>query len=202
MPTGYTATLMEKGQDFRSFTLTCARAFGATIMQRDDPMNEPPKKQAPSDYHAKAIKDAQERLAALKAMGSEQQRSEGLALRQKAVDSANGSRIKSLAENERLDGMASQVRAWAPPTDEHKGLKAFMLEQIQTSRNDPTWADKWVREAEEKTPEAYFVEAVSMAVRDITYHAGEQTKELERTNGRNEWIDQLYSSLPSGDKHA
>ena len=198
MPTGYTDKLMSEGEDFRTFALTCARAFGACIMQREDPMDEPPKKQGRSDYHVNAIKGAQEHLAALRAMTPEQQRAQGVALRRKAVDSARASCIKSQAENARLDKMASQVQAWVPPTDEHKGLRDFMLEQIKISRNDPTWTDKWSREAEEKTPESYFVEAISSAVRDIAYHEKELTKEMERNESRNEWIDKLYESLPGG----
>lgn len=200
MPTVYTATLMERGQDFRTFVLQCARAFGATIMQRDDPLSDQPKAQAPSDYHTKAIKEAQERLATLQAMTPEQQTAEGLALRQKAVDSVVGYRARGLAENERLDEMASQVRAWHPPTDEHKGLRDFMLAQIRISRNDTAYADRRVHEVQDMTPEAYFVEAVSGAVRDLAYHAKEHEKEVERTSGRNDWIEALYESLPSGDR--
>lgn len=197
MPTGYTAELMDKGQDFRTFILTCARAFGACIMQREDPMDQPPAKQAPSDYYTKAILTAQGRLQALKAMTPEQQKAEGEMLRQQAVQSAQASRVRSLAENERLDEMVAQVKAWIPPTDEHKGLKDFMLEQIKISRNDPEWSAKWLRDAEDKTAEAYFVEAVSRADHDLDYHAREHAKEVERTDGRNDWIDKLYASIPS-----
>ena len=197
MPTGYTAELMEKGQDFRTFVLTCARAFGATIMQRDDPLSVLPKKQEPSDYYDKAIKEAQGRLAALKAMSADEQRAEGVRLRQQAVESARASRVRDQAENERLDEMAAQVKAWEPPTDDHKELKSFMLEQIKISRHDLAWSERWVKEAEDKTPEAYFVEAVSKAVRDISYYGKEREKEIERTNGRNEWIEDLYRSLPA-----
>lgn len=196
MPTGYTAELMDKGQDFRTFALICARAFGACIMQRDDPMNEPPKKQGTSDYHAKALLEAQARLATLKAMTPEQQQSEGSRLRMEAVRSICEYREKGLAENARLDSMVAQVRAWEPPTEEHRELKSFMLQQIETSRNDVGYDDKRVVETQEKTPEAYFVEAVSSTVRSVAYHTSEQAKEAERNSGRNEWIEQLYASLP------
>jgi hypothetical protein len=70
-----------------------------------------------------------------------------------------------------------------------------MLDQIKISKHGD-WMSKYVNEAKEKTPDAYFAEAVSKAARDINYHTAEQAKEVERTNGRNEWIDQLYKSLP------
>ena len=59
MPTGYTAKLMEQGQTFPEFIMSCARAFGALIMMRDDPANAPiPEKFEPSDYHVRALKKA------------------------------------------------------------------------------------------------------------------------------------------------
>lgn len=196
MPTGYTAQLMEKGQDFRSFVLTCARARGACIMQRDDPLSNIPEKQEPSDYHTKIIKDAQELLARLKAMTAEQARTHGLDMRQKAIESAQESLARNRAEEARLDEMAVQVGAWTPPTNEHLEFKSFMLDQLQISRNSD-YAQRRLKEAEDKPPEAYFVEAISSAVRDMSYHAKEYEKEVERTKQRNEWIDKLYKSLPS-----
>lgn len=42
MPTGYTADIKD-GITFRDFALRCARAFGATIMQRDEDISIPPR---------------------------------------------------------------------------------------------------------------------------------------------------------------
>jgi vacuolar-type H+-ATPase subunit I/STV1 len=196
MPTGYTAELMEKGLPFRKFALQCARAFGACIMQRDDPMTDEPKRQEPSDFYTKRVAEAEKKLKQLQAMPTKRQQDYGEEQRAKALASAKQMLASERRENERLDGMAAQVRAWQPPTDEHKGLKDFMLEQIKISRHDLAWAENYVREAEEKTVEAYFVEAVSKAVRDVAYYKEEMAKEQARNNQRNDWIDALYRSLP------
>lgn len=196
MPTGYTAKLMEKGQDFRSFVLTCARAMGACIMQRDDSLEVLPEKQKPSDYHVKALADAEKKLAKLKAMSQKKQIEYGEEMRSKAVASAMKSRSKEQEEESRLDKMEAQVRAWNPPTSDHKGLKEFMLQQIATSRHGD-WMEKYVREAQDKSPEAYFAGELSSAARDVRYHSEEYEKEIARTNERNAWIDSLYKSLPN-----
>jgi len=196
MPTGYTAELVDKGITFRRFVLQCARAFGACIMQRDDAIDVLPEKQKPYDYHLKAIKEAEKKLTKMKAMSLNKQLEYGKEKRSEAVASAIQSRSKQQAEDARLEAMAAKVRSWNPPTKDHQGLKDFMLEQIRISKNGD-WYDKYVREAEEKTPEAYFTDALSAAVRDINYHTKEHEKEVERTNERNEWIEQLYRSLPS-----
>ena len=196
MPTVYTAELMEKGLGFRTFTLRCARAFGACIMQRDDSMSDAPKKQKPSKYATNALKEAEKKLKQLQAMPTKRQQDYGEEQRSKAVASAKQSLATTRTENARLDKMAIQVRAWHPPTDDHKGLKDFMLDQISISRHDEAWGEKYVREADGKTVEAYFVEAVSKAVRDVAYYKEEVQKEQARTAQRNGWIDDLYRSLP------
>lgn len=195
MPTGYTAKLMEKGQDFRSFVLTCARGMGACVMQRDDPMDESPQKQKPSDYHIKAIAEAEKRLAKLKAMSPAKQREYGSDLRAAELTRLQQSQISEREQEARLERMEAQVRAWQPPTKDHGGLRDFMLDQIKISKHGD-WMAKYVREAEEKGADAYFVEDLSKAARDIDYPREEHDKEVARTNERNDWIDQLYKSLP------
>lgn len=197
MPTGYTATLVEKGQDFRSFVLTCARGMGACIMQRDDPLDEPPKHATESDYYTKAIAKAKADLALFQAMNPDQQIEYGTQARQEAIKHGYEWLAKEQAQNARLDEMAEQVRAWEPPTDDHVGLKDFMLEQIKISRQDTGYIERSIKEAEAKSAQTFFVEALSKAVRDVAYYTVELQKEAERNKGRNDWIDRLYESLPS-----
>lgn len=196
MPTGYTAKLMETGVDFRTFVLTCARGMGACVMQRDDPIDEPPKRQEPSDYSSNAAKEAEATLARLRAMTPTEQRQHGAAMRKKVVKQALERMEEAKAENERLDAMVSQVEAWVPPTDEHKGLRDFMLEQLRISRNDTAYSERSLADAQRKTPEAYFVDAISSAVRNIDYYKLQALEENVRTYDRNQWIDKLYASLP------
>jgi hypothetical protein len=67
MPTGYTSDLYGgKEQDFRSFALSCARAFGALITMRDDPVDTPiPERFEPSTYSDRELSRAQDRLIEL-----------------------------------------------------------------------------------------------------------------------------------------
>lgn len=56
MPTGYTHEV-QSGEvtDFPTFTMQCARAFGALIMMRDDPSDaQIPEQFEPSDYNRRA----------------------------------------------------------------------------------------------------------------------------------------------------
>ena len=68
MPSGYTAAIKD-GITFSDFAMNCARAFGALISMRDEPLDAPiPERVEPTDYHAEKIKKAEERLSALIAM--------------------------------------------------------------------------------------------------------------------------------------
>ena len=202
MPTGYTADLMSKGQDFRTFVLTCARAFGACIMQRDDPMNEPPKKQEGSSYSAKALAAAHAELARLRSMNSDQQFELGCQRKNEAITNAGEGLQRNKDENKRLDDMMAQVVAWTPPTSDHAGVKSFMIEQITISRNSTDYYERTLLEATKKSSRQFYEEAIAGAERDIEYHTKEVAKEQERTGERNQWIDQLYASLPPMDDDA
>jgi hypothetical protein len=196
MPTGYTAKLMDKGQTFQEFVLTCARAFGALVTLRNESWDTPiPDKFEPSDYYPKRIIEAEGKLAKLKAMTGEERIAFGEAEKAKDLLLKTEYLNKEKAENERLEEMESQVRAWQPPTNDHKGLKDFMLQQIDVSKNDFKYPIASLEEAKNKLPMAYYVEAVSKAARDIDYYKLENEKDIERVNGRNEWLRQLRQSI-------
>src|SRR5690348_5408929 len=73
MPTGYTAEVAEgKVTDFRTFALRCARAFGATIMQRDDPTHDLPKMREESSHHRDELARWQQRYSDLLLMSHEE----------------------------------------------------------------------------------------------------------------------------------
>jgi len=196
MPTGYTAKLVEQGQTFQEFVLTCARAFGACISLRDEPNETPiPDKFEPSTYHAEQIKEAEEKLKSLKAMTLTQQLEFGMV--EKDADNARYKEYiqKNTDENNRLTAMALMVGAWVPPTPEHTELKAFMLQQIKVSMSNSDYWDKQLKESEEKPVISYYEEAVATVERDIKYHTKELAEEIRRTDEQNEWVRKLRESI-------
>lgn len=197
MPTGYTAEVAEgKVTDFRTFALRCARAFGATIMQRDDPMSDLPKLREESPYYREALERAQARYAELHAMSREEiQR----AAEADYADLMRGYRER-LAEmaltRGRYESMLAEVLAWAPPTPEHAKLKEFMEEQLRQSlqfdiyepdvtpcRSSTEWRAEEIRRAEER----------------VAYAAKRLAEEKKAVAGANAWIQALYNSLPAGE---
>ena len=196
MPTGYTAELMEKGQTFPEFIMGCARAFGALIDMRDDPSGAIiPEKFEASDYHAKRLIESHEKLTQLKSMDDSEKEAFGRLEKEADINNILVWLEKARAEDNRLDNMAAQVKEWVPPTADHKGLKDFMLQQISVSKNGLDYIKNSLADAELKPPMAYYVAAISRASRDIKYSTEENAKEIERTNGRSEWVRQLRESI-------
>lgn len=196
MPTGYTAKLMEHGQTFQEYALTCARAFGALILMRDDPLDKPiPEKFEPSDWNTKRLAEARAELQRLENMGGTERIAFGNVMRADAIKRHRDWLAKELAENDRLIKMRKQVEAWKPPSPDHAEYKAFMLQQIEVSMNSIDYIKKAIAEAEAKAPVHFYADAVARAARDIEYHTQEYVKEVERTEKRNRWVAQLRESL-------
>lgn len=196
MPTGYTAGIADGTvTDLRTFALGCARAMGALIMMRDEPMDAPiPERFDPSDYHAKERDKALERMKALKAMTSQDI--------EKASADWNAEneqfKLKRIRNNEdqreRYDQMISETEAWEGAPE---GLKEFMLEQLQKSRefdvsDDPTrFCEPYL------CPADWYAKQCKAAAWDVEYHSRGDADEKRRTEERNAWLAQLRASLPA-----
>jgi hypothetical protein len=196
MPTGYTAKLMESGQTFQDFVMQCARAFGACVMMRDDPMDAPiPERFEPSDYNVLRLAEAKAELARLQTMTNGEKISFGESKKAESIASSEKWLAKEIEQNKRLEEMEASVNKWTPPSAAHTRLKAFMLQQIGVSKNSTDYIEKSMAETRAKAPMDFYKEAVASAERDIEYNTKGHTKEVERANSRTEWVRQLRASI-------
>ncbi len=196
MPTGYTAELMEKGQDFKTFVMRCSRAFGALIELRDEALDAPiPEEFKPSTYSSDALARAVGQRQRLEAMSNDERTRFGLREQAGLIKSLKASLEKDQAENARLNGMEEQVKAWQPPSADHKELKAFMLEQIKISKHDLIYCKASIAEAEKKAPVDFYADAAIRAEQDIAYYTKQLKDDQKRANERTLWVKQLRDSL-------
>lgn len=193
MPTGYTSEIAH-GVDFNTFVLHCARAFGATITMRDDPMDATiPDEFKPSDYHAKEAERALIRLGELTTLSVDEAQAEAQREYKDALRVVSRLNSESVALQRKYEDMLEQVHAWTPPTPEHEELKKFMIQQITESikfdcsyhHEDPVLLSgvDWLQVQKDKCR------------RDVAYHQEEHAKEVERCKGRTEWVRALKNSL-------
>lgn len=196
MPTGYTAKIAD-GISFNDFALSCARAFGACIEQRDDDPSDKPKTQNPCHYHLDKLEKAHRELANFKKMSNRRLRQKwGNEMRRQAI-SALGSLQKKEALRKKYAKMLEQVKAWVPPTIDHQGLKEFMEKQITESMDwdcDPKHTIELGLKDLADFP-TWKKSVLKSLQWDIDYYAKRGQEDLQRTTERNSWIRDLYQSL-------
>ena len=194
MPTGYTAAIKD-GITFQQYAMTCARAFGALIEMRDDPMDAPiPDEFKSSDYHSKALATAKDKLASLKVLTKEAARIEADREFQESLNSYNR-RLREKADlRSKYQSMLAEVEAWQAPTPDHAAYKAFMAEQI-TQSIEWDCSTKYDTPPECKSTDGWLSIAIAEAERSIAYHTDEHAKEVARAASRSAWVQALKKSL-------
>lgn len=197
MPTGYTAGVQDGTiNKFPDFAMACARAFGALVMMRDDPMDaKVPDKFEPSDYHVKAKANAEARMVQLVAMTEDECRDAALVDFKEAEAHLADDKDKALLHKGRYLKMLAEARRWTPPTPDHEGLKKFMVDQLQQSVDhdcDTSFHPVPVL----KPGREWHVDAVASTQRDIQYHTEQMIEEEKRARTRTEWVKSLRLSLP------
>jgi hypothetical protein len=197
MPTGYTAAV-QSGEitEFRDFAMQCARAMGACITMRDEPAGTPiPERFEPhTKYYDEQLAKAEARLAELKAMGPGAAERAAAAAHAEAIRAIESRTAKRDEHRRRYEAMLAKVREWTPPTDDHGGLREFMIEQL-TSSIDFDTSDCGCEPPVALSWQDWLSEQIRKAEQDIGYHAKKRAEEIARTERRNEWIAALRRSL-------
>jgi hypothetical protein len=193
MPTGYTAKLVSEGQTFNEFVLTCARAFGACVMMRDNNPDELPTPDAvATDYshYESRLSALYSQLKSLLKMTKAEQQVYGETKLKEERERHEQREARRLLENSRIEEMVGFVNLWIPPTQEHQQLKEFMLQQLEVSQTF-----NYALPLELMSPEEYYRNAVSETRENIRDAQESLTKERERSAARVRWVRELYSSL-------
>lgn len=193
MPTGYTSDLYDgKPQTFEQFTLQCARAFGATIMQRDDPFDAPLRLPKPSTHNDERMTEAQNDLDKFRAMPLGVAEVEAEESYQRSLAEWKKSEALGRERQGRYRSMLADVAGWNLPSKDHVGLKEFMVKQLKESIDfDCEIWEPPVRVSGEE----YRKRQIAVAATDLEYHTKAMAEEIERTNGRRTWITDLAASL-------
>jgi len=199
MPTGYTADI-ENDISFEDFILGCARAFGATMHQRDDNMKDRPKlRDTENSYHVDALSEAKKKVAELESMrGVNDRTAYGKKVIEEETASSQSYFNSKISLRNKYEAMLQKVYNWNPPTPDHDNLKKFMIEQITTSIDfdcDTKYTMDRLTALSKANPLDKYNEALHLAYKNVEYHETELYKDRERNVGANKWISALYDSL-------
>jgi len=195
MPSAYTAPIKD-GITFEQFAMNCARAFGALIEMRDMPDGaEIPERFEPSDYHIKALERERAALAELEALSPEQCETRAIAEFEKDEDYRLRALREARALQQKYESMLAMVRDWQPPSDDHQGMKDFMVQQIQDSIKFDCGVEYYETPTERKTGAEWLADSLARVRGSIARHEEGHAAEVARTEGRNEWLRLLRESL-------
>ena len=193
MPTSYT-NKVEDGTitSFKDFALICARAMGALILMRDDPLDAPiPDEFKPRlDYYNDCLKKSQKRLEIITKINKKELQKMINAEYKQNLKEWKETEINRESSNHRYDAMKAKVLKWVPPTEEHFAFQQFMIQQLEISKN------VYQNLKPKKLDTNIWLESEIIRLkRDINYCIQRRDEEIVRTNNRNIWIKQLRDSL-------
>lgn len=194
MPTGYTYPVCEgKITEFPDFALSCARAFGALITMRDDAMDAPiPDEIAPcTSYAEERLAEAKERLGDIQAMTNAEADAAAISAHQEALNGRAAYLADQENEASRLNAMLTKVRAWTPPSDDHAGMKKFMIDQLVMSLPG-SYAPPIPEAMDGKTWRQREIDRQADTIVRLQKQIDE---EVERAAGRTQWLKSLRASL-------
>jgi len=191
MPTGYTTDIYDgKEVSFKDFTLLCARAFGACVTQRDDPLNVKPKIMPEESYHTKELNKLKEFKKPTKAEFNSY-------IKKQKADHLKNIKERNVLKK-RYSHMLEEVKKWHPPTKDHESLKQFMIEQLTQSINfdcQTDFSENEIKTFSHMSYDSYVLEKLDLHNRKLKYHKEQEAKEIATIKKRNKWITDLYNSL-------
>lgn len=195
MPTGYTAPVANGTlTQFDEFALSCARAFGALIDMREQPLDAPiPAKFEPSQFYQDRARAAIQRLRRLEHMSPidaqrAMQQEYALAMSRWRCRTEGNAVVRA-----RYLAMIDQASSWMPPTIEHLPLKEFMLQQLRDSLAQCN-GDYYTMPTLGRWP-GWLRDQILFAADDAVRYRNYFREECERANDRSAWVRELRWSL-------
>lgn len=195
MPTGYTEILFSKPDTtFPEFALRCARAFGACVEMRDSSLDAPPPDEIkPAAYTLESLHAAEAAVREFEAMTVEEAARRAVAERDATIKSNAECRERFRKESEVLAAMRAEVEAGEPPTPDHAGMRAFMLQQIETSKPHEYQAPETLLTGAE-----WLTRQRKCAAENVARRAEDWKRDVENAANRTKWLRDLRSSLTKG----
>jgi hypothetical protein len=198
MPTGYTAAVKDgKVTDFSEFARQCARAFGAAIHQRDESASASLRLREEDDYHYEWVERDKKKLEEALARTDEEWaalQDESIALRIRQTEESIQKRSEDRA---RYELMLAKAKNWTPPTEEHEGLKKFMIEQLVDSIkfDCPDPDERFDRFPTKISVDEYKAQEISRLRESLARSEAGLREHQANVAGANQWIKDLEASL-------
>lgn len=194
MPTGYTSEIYNgESVSPKDYLITCARAFGATVSMREEPLSADIPEFKPSNFYENALYTELKRL----------DRYLNMSLEEASVEVENQYQNKLVQHNKeieerkhllkRYNDTLNGVEKWNPPTTEHYNLKEFAIDQLKQSIKAD--CEGFSRTVVKEDPKEYLEMRINMSNENIDRYKKMHQEEIDKVNKRNEWVNKLKESL-------
>ena len=200
MPTGYTAGVMDGTiTEFKDYAFQCARAFGALVMQRDDPLTPNIPVLKVDDYYSAAVREAEEEVKQISSMTSKQIETEFLKSKARDIKYHTKGIKDQEKTRERYLKMLEEAKKFVAPTDEHVSYRDFLISQLEESLN---WdcrsnyhQEQLAKTKRKKSAKSWHREGLAEAKYRLKYAKKSLKEEIERVKSRNDWLSQLKKAV-------
>ncbi len=196
MPTGYTA-FIENGQitTAKDFIMLCARAFGATVIMKDEPLSKPiPEVFSCSNYYSETICKLQEELKRLQNLTLHEAQEEADDDYKKRFLEYTQGKQKDEKLLEQYNSMEEEIRKWVPPTYEHQNLKDFAINQIEMSKPDMEFWSQ-LQTINRQSATEWLETKIADCKNDIEWYRKLLKREEDNIASKNKWLKDLRNSL-------
>ena len=195
MPTGYTAGVQDGTiTEFSDFAMQCARAFGAHIDMRDEPVDAKIRPAESDGYYEKRVAELESELESMASLPGTTWHARSEKAYNDAVAAWEETRARREAERERYERMLEKAHAYTPPTPAHEGLAKFMVEQLEESiRHD--CGMEYYPMPERKPADVFCKEELDRVGQGLARARQSLAQEADRVASRNAWVQALRDSL-------
>lgn len=201
MATGYTTGIKDGTiKDFKDFTLTCARAFGACIMQKEDSLLEPPKLEEVKDFYPFMIEEVERQIQVLKDTSDQDLVSQSIKEKTKSYTESVEAIREKRKLREKYEKILDDAKNW-DVDDDFQDLKNFMIDQLEesikwdcsTKYNDESITEYFSSTA--ITADEIRAEKMDRLKRDLVWYNEKYAEDVKDVNDRNEWKIKLFNKL-------
>ncbi|MBU5262067.1 hypothetical protein [Bacillus atrophaeus] len=196
MPTGYTSDIYEgKEVSMSDYLIKCARAFGAAITMRDEPLDKSIPVFEPNPYYKENLDKERIKYDHFLKMTDDEIRHEIDVMYDEQLESCKRLAKESQDRLKRYESILKELNVWDPPTVDHIELKNFAISQIGSSiKTDCIYSD-YCRYPQKPTVEEWKSRKLKDFETNIEYYSAKWNEEVLHTKNRNKWVNDLKMSL-------
>lgn len=192
MPTGYTSGVSNGTiTTFKEYALTCARAFGACVTLRDEPLSSNIPEFTVNESYKRRVDETKTELKRFSDLTHDQlveKYNADIANRQAWAASAIEDRK---LQQRRYEMMLAQAKLFKPPTGSHIDFGKFIVEQLEQS----IAFDCEPRSYDNMPFEAWQVERLDQLKSNAERAVESYEEEVKRVASRNEWVRNLRKAI-------